>query len=88
MRGFKIPIASKEDITNPQEPEISLITEGESLIKARITLFCPSCKTNRKFKNVFSKDKIGLIIVTLKIIDWLTCDDCGDLLDSKIEYEI
>ncbi|MHA1728765.1 MAG: hypothetical protein ACTSWY_08545 [Promethearchaeota archaeon] len=67
--------------------EVSLVSEGESLITARIILKCPSCNYKRIFRNTFTQDKIDLILVSVKIIDWLSCD-CGSLFNSEIEFEI
>ena len=82
-------ISSDDDIKeNNRDPmEVSLISNGEPLITSRISLICPTCSLKRTFKNTFSNDKIDLILVSLKIIDWLSCE-CGDLFSSQIDFEI
>lgn len=82
-----MPTASQDESENKNE-ELSLISEGSSKIQARIILKCPTCGYFRKFKNTFSRDKIELIVVTLKIVDWLSCERCGDLLNSEVEFVI
>lgn len=82
-----MPAASQDESENHNE-ELSLISEGSSQIQARIILKCPTCGYHRTFKNVFSRDKIELVVVTLKIVDWLSCERCGDLLNSEVEYTI
>ena len=72
---------------NPDPMEVSLISNGEPLITSRISLICPTCSLKRTFKNIFSCDKIDLVLVSLKIIDWLSCE-CGDLFNSQIDFEI
>ncbi|MHA1342300.1 MAG: hypothetical protein ACTSRZ_21205 [Promethearchaeota archaeon] len=67
---------------------VSLITEGYGLINARIIIKCPKCGYERKFKNTFSYDKMDLVFVTIKILDWMSCDKCGSLLNTEVEYEI
>jgi len=67
---------------------IELITEGYPVISALMTIECSSCGYRRVFKNVFSFDKMDLVFVTIKIIDWMTCDRCGSLLNTKVEFNI
>ncbi|MCP4763494.1 MAG: hypothetical protein GY870_17100 [archaeon] len=68
--------------------DVVLITKGESLIDAYIFLRCPNCGYSRRFRNQFTADNMELIIVTLKIVDWLSCEKCGDLLHSEFEFHI
>ncbi len=85
-----MPVDSKPlaDDDQKKQEELSLISEGLPLITAKITLQCPNCHRTRRFRNTFTGDKIDLILVSIKIIDWLSCDDCGFLYNTGIEFEI
>ena len=89
MSEKSMPITSDGNIkeNNPDPMDVTLISNGEPLITSRISLICPTCSLKRTFKNTFSCDKIDLILVSLKIIDWLSCE-CGDLFNSQIDFEI
>ena len=80
---------SKSNTKNPSSGNhISLITKDEDIIRARITLECPYCSYKRVFKNEFSPSNMELITVTLKIIDWLTCDKCDHQLNFNLDLFI
>ena len=65
---------------------ISLVSEDEDIIHARITLKCPHCSYKRTFRNEFSPSKMDLITVTFKIIDWLTCEKCDHQLNFALDF--
>ncbi len=72
---------------NGEEP----INEGEStkdLIKVRAKISCPTCGTEKTFKNQFKHRNLELMVVALKVFDWLTCSKCGDLLKLDLEFKI
>jgi hypothetical protein len=73
---------------NTDKPEISMITEGLATIKVRISIICPRCGYERVFGNELTIDKMELILVTIKIIEWLTCEICDTLFDNTIEFTI
>ena len=58
------------------------------LIIVRANITCPRCDYGKKFKNQFYRRDLELMVVALKVFDWLTCTRCGELLDLNLEYEI
>ncbi|MHA1869947.1 MAG: hypothetical protein ACTSU2_11640 [Promethearchaeota archaeon] len=64
------------------------ISKGMKPIKTTILVKCPNCGYKRKFKNEFTLDKMDLIIVSIKIIDWMTCDRCGSLLNTEVHFTL
>ena len=58
------------------------------LIVVRANISCPRCDYIKKFKNQFYRRDIELMVVALKVFDWLTCVRCGEILDLNLEYEI
>lgn len=60
----------------------------KSLIQVRATISCPTCEYRRKFKNQFQRKDIELMVVALKVFDWLTCNHCGELLWLDLEFQI
>jgi hypothetical protein len=57
-------------------------------IKVRAIISCPTCTYNKKFKNQFSRGDLELMVVTLKIFDWMVCNKCGELLNLTLEFDI
>jgi len=58
------------------------------LIKVRAIISCPTCEYVKKFKNQFPRNELELMVVTLKIFDWLCCNKCGELLNLTLEFNI
>jgi len=54
----------------------------------RAIISCPTCGTKKSFKNRFSLSAIEQMVVSLKIFDWLTCSECGELLKLDLEFKI
>lgn len=54
----------------------------------RAIISCPKCGTKKSFKNRFSLSAIEQMVVSLKIFDWLTCSECGELLKLDLEFKI
>jgi hypothetical protein len=61
---------------------------GDELIKVRAVLSCPNGDYKKKFKNQFLRKDLELMVVTLKIFDWLVCHRCGELLKLDLEFNI
>ncbi|MFX1498323.1 MAG: hypothetical protein ACFFBH_12420 [Promethearchaeota archaeon] len=57
----------------------------QSVINVRAILSCPSCGYKKKFKNQFSRDQLELLIVAVKIFDFMTCS-CGELINLDLEF--
>jgi len=57
-------------------------------VSVRAIITCPTCGTNKSFKNHFSLNAIEQMVVSLKIFDWLTCSKCGELLKLDLEFRI
>ncbi|MGQ4872476.1 MAG: hypothetical protein ACP6IY_00220 [Promethearchaeia archaeon] len=63
--------------------------KGESdIITARAIMTCPNCGWKKVFKNQFYRKDIEMMVVSLKVFDWLTCPKCGELIDLNLEYDI
>ncbi|MHA1732639.1 MAG: hypothetical protein ACTSU5_11905 [Promethearchaeota archaeon] len=59
-----------------------------SPIKVRARIFCPNCGFEKIFRNQFKRDDIELIVVTFKILDYVTCPKCTGLLSTEFSYEL
>ena len=60
----------------------------DDLIKVRAIISCPTCEYVKKFKNQFPRSELELMVVILKIFDWLCCNKCGELLNLTLEFNI
>jgi len=58
------------------------------LIQVRAIITCPSCEYRKVFRNQYLRKDMELMIVALKVFDWLTCNRCGELLFLNLEYII
>jgi hypothetical protein len=63
-------------------------SESDHIIKVRALISCPSGDYKKKFKNQFPRKDVEMIIVMLKVFDFMTCSKCGELLDLNLEFEI
>ncbi|MHA1669854.1 MAG: hypothetical protein ACTSV5_04655 [Promethearchaeota archaeon] len=61
---------------------------SDNLIKVRAIISCPTCTYKKKFKNQFPRQDLELMVVTLKIFDWMVCSKCGELLNLTLEFDI
>jgi DNA-directed RNA polymerase subunit RPC12/RpoP len=76
------------EIERSIEHGLNNLDTRDSLIKVRAIISCPSCSYKKKFKNQFQRDQLELMVVTLKVFDWMVCSKCGDLLKLDLEFEI
>jgi hypothetical protein len=60
----------------------------DDIIKVRAIISCPTCEYIKKFRNQFPRNELELMVVTLKIFDWLCCNRCGELLNLTLEFNI
>jgi len=58
------------------------------IIKVRALISCPTCGYIRKFKNQFPREDLELMVVAVKVFDWMVCSTCGDLLKLDLEFNI
>lgn len=58
------------------------------VIQVRAVITCPSCDYKKVFRNEFRRRDLEMLIVCLKVFDWLTCTRCGELLSLNLEYKI
>lgn len=63
-------------------------SKSDDLINVRALITCPNGDYNKKFRNQFLRKEIELMIVSLKVFDWLCCVHCGELLNLNIEFII
>lgn len=80
----------ESDYNKPENDKKPLNEErvGKDLIKVRAKISCPNCGTEKSFKNQFKLSNLELMVVALKVFDWLTCNKCGDLLKLDLEFKI
>jgi hypothetical protein len=57
-------------------------------VSVRAIISCPTCGTEKAYKNRFSLKAIEQMVVSLKIFDWLTCSECGELLKLDLEFKL
>ncbi len=62
--------------------------EMEDIINVRAIISCPSWDYLKKFKNRFPRKDLELLVVCIKIFDFMTCSKCGELLNLNLEFEI
>lgn len=55
-------------------------------IQVRAIISCSNCGYKKKFRNQFLRKELELLIVAVKVFDWLTCNKCGDLLKLDLEF--
>jgi len=58
------------------------------LIQVRAIISCPSCNYKKKFRNQFPRKDLELLTVAVKVFDWMTCNNCGDLLKLDLEFKV
>jgi len=63
-------------------------SESKDVIKVRAIISCPSGDYKKKFKNEFPRKDLELLVVCIKIFDFMTCSKCGELLNLNLEFEI
>ena len=63
-------------------------SKHDDLIKVRATISCPNGDYKKMFRNQFLRKEIELMVVTLKIFDWMVCHRCGELLNLNLEFSI
>lgn len=61
---------------------------GDDLLQVKAVLTCPNGDYKKTFKNRFIRKDIELMVVSLKIFDWLVCHKCGELLKLNLEFNI
>ena len=57
-------------------------------IRARAIISCPICGYRKSFLNRFRRKDIEMMVVALKVFDWMVCNKCGELLSLNLEFEI
>lgn len=62
--------------------------KDETLIQVRAVISCPTCDYEKRFRNKFHRHELEMLTVALKVFDWLVCNDCGELLDLNLNFEI
>lgn len=66
----------------------SNISDNADLIKVKAIITCPNGDYKKKFRNQFPRKDIELMVVSLKIFDWMVCHRCGEILDLNLEFNI
>ena len=73
---------------NHDQTELGESSSKTSLIQVRAVISCPNCDYNKAFRNQFKRDNIELLVVALKCFDWMVCNNCGELLNLELEFDI
>ncbi|MFW9941085.1 MAG: hypothetical protein ACFFFT_08585 [Candidatus Thorarchaeota archaeon] len=55
-------------------------------IQVRAILSCSNCGYKKKFKNQFLRKDLELLIVAVKVFEFITCNKCGDLIKLDLEF--
>ena len=63
-------------------------SQQDHLIHVEAIISCPSCGYKKRFRNQFKRKNIELMTVALKVFDWMVCNECGELLDLNLEFQI
>ncbi len=63
-------------------------SKSVDLIKVRAKITCPAGDYSKSFRNQFLRKDIELMVVSLKIFDWMVCHRCGEILDLNLEFDI
>jgi DNA-directed RNA polymerase subunit RPC12/RpoP len=51
-------------------------------------LSCPRCDYGRVLRNRFERGDVEILVVSMKVLAWLTCPECGSLLDLECDFLI
>jgi len=73
---------------NDSGQTISSSEQKSNVIKVRAVISCPTCGYIRKFKNQFPREQLELMVVAVKVFDWMVCSTCGELLKLDLEFNI
>ena len=78
------------EINNTQENKDKAANGSKNgdLIQVRANISCPSCSYKKKFKNQFPRKDIELMIVSIKVFDFMTCPKCGDILKLDLDFNV
>ena len=77
-----------DESTLLREKSSSGSEQATDVIEVRAIISCPHCTYNKKFKNKFRRKDIELMVVALKVFDWMVCNKCGELLQLDLEFGI
>ncbi len=64
------------------------VGKPSDLIMVRAIIKCNTCGLHKKFKNQFFRRDLELLVVALKVFDWMTCSRCGELFQLDLEFVI
>ncbi|MHA1913517.1 MAG: hypothetical protein ACW990_04395 [Promethearchaeota archaeon] len=78
------------EINNTQEnkDKAASSSENDDLIRVTANISCPSCSYKKKFKNQFPRKDIEMMVVSIKVFDYLTCSRCGDILKLDLDFNV
>jgi hypothetical protein len=61
---------------------------GDDTLHVRAIITCPNGDYKKTFRNQFLRKNVELMVVSLKIFDWMVCNRCGELLNLNLEFKI
>ncbi|KKM79185.1 hypothetical protein LCGC14_1352410 [marine sediment metagenome] len=78
------------EIDNSQDNngELKEGLRNSDLLQVRAFLTCPAGDYKKTFRNQFLRKDIELMVVSLKIFDWMVCHHCGEILNLNLEFQI
>ena len=77
-----------DDVNKGSVDTLEKVKKPSNLIIVRAIIKCSTCGINKKFKNQFFRKDLELLIVALKVFDWMTCSKCGELFQLDLEFKI
>lgn len=76
------------DNTKNKSRESESSSESDNLLTVRAKLICPNGDYKKSFRNQFLRKDLELMVVSIKVFEWLTCVKCGELLKLDLEFDI
>jgi len=77
-----------ENFQNGFTKSDSQLNQEDTLIQVRATLTCPKGDFKKTFRNRFYRKELEMMVVSLKIFDWLVCDKCGEIINLELDFQI
>ncbi len=72
----------------PSPESLSGSKKPGSLILVRAIMTCTTCGKEKKFRNQFLRKDFELMVVPLRVFDWMVCNKCGELFRLDLEFRV
>ena len=77
-----------DELNKANSKALEGVKKPPSLIIVRAIMKCETCGKKKKFRNQFFRKDLELMIVALKVFDWMVCNKCGELFQLDLEFKI